>query len=87
MTIRRPKLPNQVKGNRIGCINYQMCPICYGCRAYDDNDEDCVICFAEGKDGSNRNFNVCNTKLHESWKINNMVTRNKIDIKGEITFE
>lgn len=83
---RIPKQPNQVRGNKIGCINYQMCPVCYGCRAYDNRDEDCVICFAEGKDGSNRNFNVCNTQLHESWKINNMVTRNKVHVENELEF-
>lgn len=41
------KQPSSVRGNKIACINYQMCPACYGCRAYDSRDEDCRICQAE----------------------------------------
>lgn len=87
MTLRMPKQANQVRGNKIGCINYQMCPICYGCRAYNNRDEDCIICQEEGNDGSKRNFNICNKNLHESWKVNNMITKNKIKIKGGVKFE
>lgn len=72
------KQPNLVRGNKIACINYQMCPLCYGCRAFDNRDEDCITCQEEGKDGTKRNFNVCNTKLHEASKINQMISKNKI---------
>ena len=41
------KQPSSVRGSKIACINYQMCPACYGCRAYDSRDEDCRICKAE----------------------------------------
>lgn len=87
MVVRRPKQANQVRGNKINCINYQMCPICYGCRAFDNRDEDCIICMTEGDNSGNRNFNVCNTKLHEAWKVNNMISKNKIELKGEISFD
>lgn len=73
------KQANQVRGNKIVCINYQMCPICYGCRAYNSEDEDCLICEQEGK-GANRNFNVCNTKIHEAWKINKLISKTKIEL-------
>lgn len=68
------KQANQVRGNKIGCINYQMCTVCYGCRGYDERDLECVLCMIEGEDPK-RNFNVCNTKLHESWKLNKMATK------------
>lgn len=71
------KQPNQVRGNIIGCINFQMCPICYGCRAYDNRDEECINCLIEGKKGK-RNFNVCNKEIHESWKINQLITKHQI---------
>lgn len=42
---------------------------------------ECVECFEDGKHpGQNRNYNVCNTKLHESWKVNRMVCKNTIEI-------
>ena len=75
------KQPNQVRGNRIGCINFQICPVCYGCRAYDSRDPECKICKEEGE-MSKRNFNVCNTQIHESWKINNLISKNIIKIKN-----
>lgn len=80
------KQPNQVRGNKIGCINYQMCPLCYGCRNYNSNDPDCVICKQEGVDGTKRNFNVCDTNLHEAWKINNIITKNTITVNEHIEF-
>ena len=57
------KQPNNVRGNQIGCINFQQCPICYGCRAYDERFEECRECYELGKDGSNRNFNICNNLI------------------------
>lgn len=83
------KQPNKVKGNQIQCINFQMCPICYGCRAYDSRLEECRQCFEEGIDNTSRNFNVCNTNLHESWKINNMITKHNIEFTKDenIIFE
>lgn len=84
--MKLPKQPNQVRGNKIGCINFQMCPLCYGCRAYDDRDEDCIICKTEGNDGSKRNFNVCNKNIHESWKVNKMISKVKISIDEGVSF-
>lgn len=78
--LKLPKQPNQVKGNKIGCINFQMCPICFGCRAFNANDEECIICKKEGIDGTKRNFNVCNTDLHQADRVNKMVTKNKIKL-------
>ena len=56
----------------------------YGCRNYDSRLEECQECFEDGKrPGQNRNYNVCNTKLHESWKVNRMVCKNTIEINKD----
>lgn len=77
------KQPNKVRGNKIGCINYSMCPICYGCRSYDSKYEECRECYEDGIDNSNRNYNVCNTNLHETWKINKMITKHIINFEND----
>lgn len=78
------KQPNQVRGNKIKCINFQMCPLCYGCRAFDSRDPDCIICKEEGVDGSKRNFNVCDKNLHEAWKINKIISKNLIKVEDAV---
>lgn len=78
------KQPASVRGNKIACINYQMCPACYGCRAYDSRDEDCRICKAEDAKRGKR-YNLCNKELHEEWKINKLITKTKIELP-KVTF-
>ena len=78
------KQPASVRGNKIACINYQMCPACYGCRAYDSRDEDCRICKAEDAKRGKR-YNLCNKELHEGWKINKLITKTKIELP-KVTF-
>lgn len=58
------KQPSSVRGSKIACINYQMCPACYGCIAYDFRDEYCRICKAENTARVKR-YNLCNKELHE----------------------
>lgn len=42
---------------------------------------ECVECFEDGiRPGEKRNYNVCNTDLHESWKVNRMICKNTIEI-------
>ena len=71
------KQPSSVRGNKIYCINYQQCPLCYGCRAYDSRDPECYECKLED-DNRGKNYNICNKELHEGWKINKIITKNKI---------
>ena len=78
------KQPASVRGNKIACINYQMCPACYGCRAYVSRDEDCRICKAEDAKRGKR-YNLCNKELHEEWKINKLITKTKIELP-KVTF-
>ena len=75
------KQPNKVRGNIIQCVNFQMCPLCYGCRNYDSRLEECQECWEDGiRPGEKRIYNVCNTDLHESWKINRMIGKNTIEV-------
>ena len=43
-----------------------------GCRSYDSRLPECRECYEQGIDGSNRNFNVCNKKLHTEDALNKM---------------
>ena len=78
------KQPNKVRGNIIQCINFQMCPLCYGCRNYDSRIPECVDCFEDGiRPDEKRNYNICNTNLHESWKVNRMICKNTITVDND----
>lgn len=56
-----------------------------GCRNYDSKLEECKECFEDGiRPGEKRNYNVCNTDLHESWKVNRMICKNTIEIDDNI---
>ena len=84
--MRDIKQPSNVRGNIIKCINYQMCPVCYGCRAYDSRDSECRECKKEDEI-RNKNYNLCNTELHESWKINKLITKTQIRFDKETVFK
>lgn len=63
--VNNQKQYSSVRGNQIHCINYQGCPLCYGCRAYDSRDPECLECkIADDKMG--KKYNICNKDLHES---------------------
>lgn len=80
------KQPSEVRGNKIRCINYQMCPLCYGCRAYDSRDPECLECkILDDKRG--KNYNICKKNLHESWKINKIITKTSLKIDEKIEFQ
>lgn len=79
------KQPSSVRGVKIACINYQMCPACYGCRAYDYRDPDCLQCELEDKNRGKK-YNLCNKELHEEWKVNKLITKTVIQVDN-IRFE
>lgn len=80
------KQPSDVRGNQIHCINYQMCPVCYGCRAYDSRDIECIECKTQD-DIRGKKYHICNKELHEPWKINKLITKNKILLDKNTIFE
>lgn len=85
ITIRVPegKQYSSVRGARSRCINYTGCPLCYGCRAYDSRDPECVECKLED-DRRGKFYNICNKELHEAWKINKIISKNKIILNTEV---
>ena len=58
MLQNRNKTYHDVRGSKIKCINYQKCPLCYGCRRYSSIDPECRKCYEE-----NKKFNICNKDL------------------------
>jgi hypothetical protein len=80
--MKESKQPRDVLGSKNGCINFSMCPLCYGCRNYRYEDESCEECLQDGK-----KKNICNTEKHQSELIAKFITRNKIELKGDINFK
>lgn len=69
------KTSEQVRGSRIRCLDYEMCPLCYGCRAFNSRYQKCLDCKNE-----NAKFNLCDTKKHKTDLIAKMITRERIDL-------
>lgn len=80
--MKEAKKPSHVKGVRDRCINFQMCPLCFGCRAYSSHDLKCRECKEE-----NEKQNICNTELHKSDIINKMVSKSIIVVDEPIIFK
>ena len=77
MRPKKPKTVNDVRGAREKCINFQSCPLCYGCRRYSSADPDCQQCLLE-----NKKFNICNKDLHKDDIVAKMITKNNIEINN-----
>lgn len=71
--VKRPKTIHDVRGKKIKCINFISCPLCYGCRNYNSAYEDCNKCLSQDK-----KKNICNTELHRSDLISQMVSKTTI---------
>lgn len=67
------KKPTDVKGYQMNCPDYHKCPICFGCRNYDDSNYHCVT---ECGDKSNH----CDTKKHRSDLIGKLLYRKTVEI-------
>ena len=63
---------NSARGAQINCINFEMCPLCYGCRNYHAQDPECQKCLKDKKN------NLCNTKKHPVQLVHRMVTKQNI---------
>ena len=79
--IRKPKTMHDTRGSKIKCINYQKCPLCYGCRRYNSVDPDCEKCI------ENKKINICNTNLHRDEITAKMITKENININESIKFK
>lgn len=79
--ITKPKTPHDVYGFANNCVNYQKCPLCFGCRRFNSIDPDCRFC-----ESQNKKQNICNTSLHRDEVTSKMITKTQIFI-DELTFE
>lgn len=71
----RFKTQMDTEGYKHDCINYDPCPLCYGCRNYGIYPFSCdEIC------GSNHKKNICKIELHTPKNIAKMVRRQQIKI-------
>lgn len=80
--MQEQKGPNSSLGAKNNCINFNMCPLCYGCRDYRSTDSDCSDCYNE-----NKQFNICNTEKHKTDLIGQFVTKNVIKSNEKINFK
>lgn len=69
------KTKNDARGAREMCINFDQCPMCYGCRNYNTRDIECEEC------ENSRKINICKTDLHRPDLIHKMITRTKVNHK------
>jgi hypothetical protein len=79
--MKRDKTPSSSRGAQIRCVNFIMCPLCYGCRNYRSDDPECENCLKDKK------FNICNTDKHQPHLIASFISRSQIQIKGDIQFK
>lgn len=71
-----------VRGYRISCLSFEGCPVCYGCRAYRNDDSECLICEAE-----NKKINLCKTHIHKGDLVSRFVPKHVIDLDLQGGFE
>jgi hypothetical protein len=81
MQVKKAKTVQDVRGYKINCINFQKCPLCFGCRRYSSVDPECQKCMSEDK-----KLNICNTNLHKDEVTAKMITKNNIIINEQINF-
>lgn len=74
--IKPQKNQNSSCGRKYNCINFQMCPLCYGCRRYNSTDPICQICIGDKK------TNICNKELHRDEVTASMITKNNIKLEN-----
>lgn len=68
------KNPGSALGNEIKCPSFTMCPLCYGCRAYRTDLDECIECAEDVKN------NICNRSLHRVDLISKMILKSEIKI-------
>lgn len=73
--MKRRKEPSDVWGYSHGCLNFQQCPLCYGCRAYDPSYIKCRHCEEDAK------RHICNREKHTEKILAKMIQRQKIFLR------
>lgn len=72
------KTKNDARGAQINCVNFQLCPFCYGCRNFRSDDMECQECKR-----LNAKKNICNIEKHKEDIITKMIIKPKIKIQRE----
>ena len=65
---------NSARGAQIDCLNFEMCPLCYGCRNYNTQLPECQKCLKDPKN------NICNLQSHKAHLVARMITKQKINV-------
>lgn len=73
--MQRKKTRHSSLGARKNCINFSLCPFCYGCRAYNSSDLECRECYED-----NAKYNICNTEKHKESIISKFIKKTNIKI-------
>ena len=68
------KTEHDTWGYQHNCVNYDPCPLCYGCRAYDPSWHKCRHCEDDLKN------NICNKQRHTVKLLNRMIGRRKLNV-------
>ena len=56
------------RGAKIHCPYFNPCPLCYGCRSYNNKFMQCQKC-----EQIDKKYNICNTNRHKANAINKML--------------
>lgn len=59
----------------IYCPNFQLCPICYGCRNMHPDDSACAKCKQQDPN------NICNVRKHKPQTIGKFVTQQVVKLE------
>lgn len=73
--MKRNKTRNSSLGAVKNCINFELCPFCYGCRNYSSSDLRCQECYED-----NKKFNICNTEKHKGNLISKLIKKTNIKL-------
>lgn len=73
--MQKQKTHHDVWGWQNDCPSYMECPLCYGCRNFDERIVECVEhC------GENRKKNVCNTTRHKDDLLAKLLSKEIVKV-------
>jgi len=72
------KKPSDVQGYIINCIDFEPCPLCYGCRNYRTYMIKCV-----NRCSGNLKKDTCKTSLHTESILGRMIRRESYIIQTQ----
>lgn len=73
--IKETKTKNSSWGAKNDCLNFELCPLCFGCRNAKKDDFACSNCYEDEK------YNICNTSLHKPHLVSKMIIQQKVKLE------